>query len=192
MLRGDVHGQLITMTGNSMDEPLVDIPLTEQFLFLRAVLVRPLLKVQVVEDSHGLPKVCLVAVTQFLGISPQDIPHNAAMLPVKFALIILAEQFPRFFRRRYHNSVLLYDFQKWYRSPLSIQDRQLQDVRSCVMPAHVVFHAAGRDLLHIQIRVQNSGPIPKRIRYLMSKGIDDTASAPADNLRELFNLLLTV
>lgn len=90
------------MADNGVDELFVDTRLPQDLLLLCAVLLRPLLKIEVVEDPDGLPKVRLIAVAEFYRIPAQDIADDAPVPSVKFPFVILAQQCPSFLGCRYH------------------------------------------------------------------------------------------
>ena len=91
MFRFNINRQRVTVAGHSMNESLINSSLAQQFLLFRAMLLRPLFKVQVMEDTDGLPEICFLSISKLLRIPAQDIPHNASVFLMKFTLIVFAE-----------------------------------------------------------------------------------------------------
>ena len=56
MFRRDVHGQRVAVACDRMNEALVDAALAQQLLLLCAVLLGPLLEIQIVQNADGLPQ----------------------------------------------------------------------------------------------------------------------------------------
>ena len=90
-----------------MNEALVDAALAQQLLLLCAVLLGPLLEIQIVQNADGLPEIRLVSVAELICVPAQHIAHDASVLSVKITLVIFAQQLPCLFRGRYHNYILL-------------------------------------------------------------------------------------
>ena len=107
MFRRDVHGQRVTVACDRMNEALVDAALAQQLLLLCAVLLRPLLEIQIVQNADGLPEIRLVSVAELIRVPAQHIAHDASVFSVKITLVIFAQQLPCLFRGRYHNCILL-------------------------------------------------------------------------------------
>ena len=81
--------------------------LPHQLLGLFAVLLRPALKVQVVEDAHHLPEVCLLAVTQLIGEPAHHVAHDAPVFEMKFPLVVFLKQLIGLLWGRNHGESLL-------------------------------------------------------------------------------------
>ena len=75
--------------------------------------------------------------------------------------------------------------------PLFVND-ELQNIGPCVVSAGVEFHAAGRNLIHIQTCVNDLFFVPDWFCRIMTIGVYDTASAPADNIIQIVNFFRAV
>lgn len=70
-----------------MNEALVDAALAQQLLLLCAVLLGPLLEIQIVQNADGLPEIRLVSVAELIRVPAQHIAHDACqVLSVKITL----------------------------------------------------------------------------------------------------------
>ena len=60
MLRLYIDSQHISVAYNRMDEPLVNPLFPQDLLFFDAVLLRILLKIKIMKNAHGLPKILII------------------------------------------------------------------------------------------------------------------------------------
>ena len=89
-----------------MDNGLVHSGLTHQLLRLDAVLLGPLLKVQVVEQAHHGPELPLVSIAQLLGVPAHHMLHRHGVAEMKGLVIILGQQVPRLLSGHCHSAFL--------------------------------------------------------------------------------------
>ena len=68
-------------------------------------------------------------------------------------------------------------------------DVQLQNIGSCIVSAAVKFHAAGRNLLHVEVGVDDRFFIPDGLARVMSEGVNDAAAAAAGNALKAGNFV---
>lgn len=104
--RLDIYGKHITVAGYRVNETLVHAELPQQLLLFDAVLIWPLFKIQVMKNSNGLPEIRFAAIAKLLRKPTQNIAHNAAVLSMKFSLVVFAEQIPGLGRRWYHGTAI--------------------------------------------------------------------------------------
>ena len=95
------------MAGAGTDDALVNAVAPHQLDALGAVFIGPALKVQVVEDTHGLPEVGLLTVAKLHGEPAHHIAHGNTVLEVEIAFIILLEQLICFLGSGDHTSFFL-------------------------------------------------------------------------------------
>lgn len=94
------------MAGRCVDDALINAFFPHQLLLFGAVLFRPLLKVQIMQDAHGLPEIRFSTIAQLVGIPAHHIAHNAGVLAVELTFVIIAHQRISLFRGRDHRSTL--------------------------------------------------------------------------------------
>ena len=80
------------------------------------------------------------------------------------------------------NLNLIYTFRPAF--GLFLVDPQLQHIRAGVVSHAVQLHAAGGHLLHVQIGVDDGLLVPHGDGGLVAEGVDDTAAAPAGDIRQ--------
>ena len=87
---GGLHiaADAVAMAAHSVDEFLAAAGLLQKLRGLDTVLLRPLLKVDVVEQTHGGPEVRILPVAQLVGIPAHDALYGQAVLDVKRLLVI--------------------------------------------------------------------------------------------------------
>ena len=71
--------------------------LTHQFLRFLTVLLRPLLKVQVVEQAHHAPEILFCPKALFLGKPSHNMLHSDGVAQMERLLIVLGQQAPGLF-----------------------------------------------------------------------------------------------
>lgn len=70
---------------------------------------------------------------------------------------------------------------QWYQKEMAssstslIKEFQPEHVGPRIVPAWVELHAAGRDGVHVQFRVNNALAVPKRLRNIVAVGVDYAA-----------------
>ena len=80
------------MAAYGADEIIAAARLPQQLRGLLTVLLRPLLKVDIVQQAHGGPEVRLVAIAQLLSIPAHDALHRQGMLDVKGLVVVLPQR----------------------------------------------------------------------------------------------------
>ena len=90
------------MGGTGAHDHLVDARLAHDLLLAGAVLLGPLLEVEVVEGAHHLPEVRLVIVAKLVGHVAHDLADDATVGAVELALVIAVEQLERLLRSGNH------------------------------------------------------------------------------------------
>ena len=83
-----------TVAGSGPDDGLIHASLAHQFLRLDTVLLRPHLKIQIVEQPHLGPELLLLPVAQLLGKPAHHMLHRNGVAEVEGLLIILGQQCP--------------------------------------------------------------------------------------------------
>jgi hypothetical protein len=68
------------------------------------VLVGILLKIQIVQDTDGLPEVRLIGIAKLDSKIPHHIAHDTHVQAVEFTLIIFTQQVPCLLSGRNHSS----------------------------------------------------------------------------------------
>jgi hypothetical protein len=104
VLRLHVNGEQIAVADDRMDKALVHAAFAQDLRLLRAVLVGILLKIQIVQDTDGLPEVRLIGIAKLGGKIPHHIAHDTRVQAVEFTLIIFAQQVPCLLSGRNHSS----------------------------------------------------------------------------------------
>ena len=94
MLRLDIYCDAVAVAGRGMDGRLVHTRLAHQLLRFDAVLLRELLKIQIVQQSDRRPEIGLAAVAELFGIPAHDRLDRQRVLKVKMILIVFCEQHP--------------------------------------------------------------------------------------------------
>ena len=91
---GGLHiaADAIAMAAHGVDQVVTAARFPQKLRRLLAVLFRPLLKVDVVQQAHRGPEVRLLAIAQLLGIPAHDSLHRQGMLKVERLLIILPQR----------------------------------------------------------------------------------------------------
>ena len=90
------------MAHHGVDQRLVRPRRPEQFRRLLTVLVRPLFKVDVVEEARQGPEAGLLPIAQLLGVPAHHALHGQGMENVKGLLVVLAQQLQRLFSGLQH------------------------------------------------------------------------------------------
>ena len=96
MLRRDVAADAIAVAGDGVDRPLVDAGLAHQLLTFLAVLLRPLLKIQVVQQTDRGPEIGLVAVAELVRIPAHHGLDRQRVLKMKMILVVFRQKRPCF------------------------------------------------------------------------------------------------
>ena len=94
MLRLEVYPQTPAVAGRGPDDGLLHTGLAHQLLGFLAVLLGPLLEVQVVEQAHNGPELRLVPVAQFTGVPAHDVLHRDGMAEMEGLLVVPGQQVP--------------------------------------------------------------------------------------------------
>ena len=82
---------------DGVDELVGAADLRQQLRGLFAVLLRPLLKVHIVEQAHGGPEVRVLAVAQLLGVPAHGALHRQRVLDVEgFGIVCFQQRQGRF------------------------------------------------------------------------------------------------
>lgn len=96
MLRRDVAADAVAVAGDGVDRPLVDARLAHQLLTFLAVLFRPLLKIEVVQQADGRPEIGLVAVSQLVCVPAHHGLDRQRVLKMKMILVVFRQKRPCF------------------------------------------------------------------------------------------------
>ena len=94
-----VCADAVAVADHCVDQRLVQTHLMEHLVGLDAVLLRPKLKVDVVEHTHAAPEVHPLRVV-FLGKLPHHLGDDLRVLQMEGLFIVLLDQFERLVRRR--------------------------------------------------------------------------------------------
>lgn len=94
LLRLDVHTVAPAVAGGGPDDLLLHPGLPHQLLGLFAVLLRPALKIQVVEQTHDPPELLPVPIAQLPGKPAHHVLHCNGVAQVELLLVILGQQVP--------------------------------------------------------------------------------------------------
>ena len=91
---GGLHiaADAIAMAAHGADQIIAAARLPQKLRRFLTVLLRPLLKVDVVQQAHRGPEVRLLAIAQLPGIPAHDSLHRQGMLKVERLLIILPQR----------------------------------------------------------------------------------------------------
>ena len=92
MLRLDIDAQAVTVADDRVDQPLVRAARLKQLDALLAVLVRPLLKVDVVQQTDNRPEIGFIAVPQLVCHPTHDVGNGQRVGNMKRLAVILAQQ----------------------------------------------------------------------------------------------------
>ena len=99
MLRGHIHRDGVAMADHGVDQPFLNAPLTQNLLLLDAVLLRILLKIQIMQQPHQAPELFLIAIAQLPGEIAHHALNNLGVLQMKGVLIVFCQQCPGFISR---------------------------------------------------------------------------------------------
>ena len=90
------------MTGRRMNYAFVEAALAHDLFFFDAVPLGISFEIEIVKDSHRLPKVGLIAKPLVDGKPAHHIADDTPMFEMKLPLVVFFQQFIGFLRCRYH------------------------------------------------------------------------------------------
>ena len=79
------------MTDHGVNQPVVDAFLLQKLLFFSAMLIRPPLEIQIVQDAGGFPEVRLFFVSEPDCVPAQNVADDVPVFSVEFPLIVFAQ-----------------------------------------------------------------------------------------------------
>ena len=91
MYRLHIAHQAVAMAAHRVDQVGVAARLLQQLRGLQAVLLRPHLKVDIVQQSGGGPEIRVLAVAQFVGIPAHDTLDRQGVLDMERLVIVLLQ-----------------------------------------------------------------------------------------------------
>ena len=79
------------MADHGMNQPFVRAAFFQQLAALDAMRLRPLLKVDIVQQADDAPEICLIAVAQLLGKPAHDALDRLRVLQMEGLLVIFCQ-----------------------------------------------------------------------------------------------------